>query len=209
MRVSRHSVALVLLLGSAIPARADVIPPMPWQRQLPMYFRFDNLEDYPEFDFYLIGRSPPSSYPTQVVKVSSGVPTRLFPGRYGLEVRLLALPRGQPVPKFSSFWSHEEHKWAEVGPPGARYSPQLRATPQAGWTTSFDLTDHYLMPYRVTVRELEIQVEALPAEWRLDYLRTMILGLSLSLVFVAIGLWIARRRRKAADGAQAAPPAPV
>src|SRR6516225_2830220 len=125
MRVSRQSVALFFLLGSAVSARADMIPPMPWQRQLPAYFRFDNLADYPEFDFYLIGLSPPSSFPTQVVKVSSGVPARLFPGRYGLHVRLLAIPRGQPVPKFSSFWSHEEHKHVEVGPPDARYSAQL------------------------------------------------------------------------------------
>jgi hypothetical protein len=201
-----------VLLASSTPLRADMIPPGPWERQVRQRFRFDNLADYPDFDFYFVYSIDYSRIPysnESVVNVLSGRPVEISPGRSGTYVRLMALPKESPVPKFSNSWSTERQRWIREGPSNAIYSPRLKTLPNGGWTTSFDLTDQYLTPYRVTMSNGEIQVEQLSVEWRLDYLRTVILGLSLSFVCVPVGLWIARRRKKGTDAPQPSPPATV
>jgi hypothetical protein len=195
MTVFRCSVVVVFLLGSSTPARADVMPRMPWERPLSLFFRFDNLSDYPDLEFYLAYSNPPGSL-MKPIKVSSGVPVELKAGKYGVYARLLALPRGRSEPKFSGKRPIDDETWFTKGKSEALSSPRLTSTPETGWTSSFDPTDHYITPYHVRIRHGEIDVDPLPVEWRPDYPRTIILGLSLSLACIAIGLRIARRRKK-------------
>src|ERR1035438_2742890 len=90
-----------LILGTlAVPARADVglFP----RFDLDLHVCLENLDDYPEYDFYLkYGLSRGSPFASlRATEMKSGVMTKLkgqgdrFTGAY-----LLAVPRGTPIPQ--------------------------------------------------------------------------------------------------------------
>src|SRR5215472_4437469 len=98
--LSIHGTLMVLaLLGGATGVQADMAPgPFDWSRDYDPQLRFENLADYPDFDFYLkYGRSRgnPGRDP-HLTRVTSAVTVRLEgSGRRITSIFLIAVPCGQ------------------------------------------------------------------------------------------------------------------
>jgi hypothetical protein len=154
--------------------------------------RFDNLMDYPGYDFYLAYVVGYPSGNLHLTRVESGIPISLQgPGR-GLSANLLAVPSGQvlPPPPAESFRNippgeADMDSWSGKLPPGTLRSERL-------WEIKPEYTYHpSIQPYQVHIEGDRLQVTALtPIHWAI-YI-SLAVGVGLCLTFTALGLWLGR-----------------
>jgi hypothetical protein len=116
--------------------------------------RFDNLADYPQFDFYLkYARGPGSPYASpHLVPVQSGEAVRVTEGSgRTTQFFLLAVPHGEkpPAPRAGPDWLREV-------PAGCLQSGPLQG---------IGLGAGYLVPYRVSIADGALDAVMQPAEW--------------------------------------------
>jgi hypothetical protein len=146
------ALAVVILLAG--PARADIgFGPRP---TLNIQVRFENLEDYPRYDFYLkygLGTGNPSGF-FHLTRVHPATLTLLEGnGSRMTEVYLLAAPRGQSV---SPPQGQMDNKWLTEAPSGA-----LRSTPlptHSPGTTLSEGLNGYSLDYRVHIEGDHLEV---------------------------------------------------
>ena len=203
------AVAVLLLLLIAPGTRADM--PLAGAREVTPRLRFDNLDDYPGYRFYLQyrrGDGNPYAAPLQIVEVAAGRPVPLAGGgRRVADLALLAGPRDLPPPELPH----------DTRGPASEFPGFLRATNlEPPVTTTFrpNRGDDYVMPYRVAVTDGRLELTALPVEG--DYpggltdnavLRywPAVLAAAVAAVCAGAGVWFGRRR--AARSRPATPPA--
>jgi predicted RNA binding protein YcfA (HicA-like mRNA interferase family) len=177
--------AVLLAVLSADTARGDMGPSFLKNETFPV-LRFDNLADYPDFDFYLLyGRGTGNPINPHLTRTQSGEPIREFEGegRIGPTV-LLAVPRGQqpPSPK-------EQEEWFREAPPGCLQSTSLDGV-HAG--------AGYLVSYSVRVQDGRLEVtrlatEWLPGPWLLRWFPCFVVPLAACLAAAWLGVRLARR----------------
>lgn len=197
-----------LLVLCTCGTRADM--PLAGAREITPRLRFDNLDDYPDYRFYLQyrrGDGNPYAAPLRVVEVVSRQPVAVEgPGRRVADLALLAGPRDLPPPALA----------ADLRGPAPEFPGFLRATNlEPPVTTTFrpNRGDDYVMPYRVAITDGRLELTPLPTEG--DYpgglTDNAVLQYWPALLAVAVaacagaGIWFARRR--AARPRPAAPPA--
>ncbi len=114
-------IALLALPASAWP---DAGFPQP---NLDIKFRFENLDQYPDHDFYLkygLGRGNPQAS-LRWTKLASGTLTKLEgTGNRVTSIFLVALPRGTPPPPTPK---EDRNDWFSKAPPGGLQSAPLLA----------------------------------------------------------------------------------
>jgi hypothetical protein len=188
----------LVLLGPAAGVRGDAAPGLfERSRDFDPQLRFENLADYPDFDFYLkYGRArgnPRSS--THLTPVTSGVTIRLEgKGRYFTEVFLIAVPHGQKPPALRK---DREGLTEEV--PGVLQSHALTGVVYNSSPT--DESDGYVLRYSVSIKDGNLEVTSLPRElifweWVRGRLPYLLVGLALFLTVAWIGIWVLRRLRR-------------
>jgi hypothetical protein len=180
------ALALVVPVGTV---RGDAAPSFLTEETFPP-MRFDNLEDYPEFDFYLKyahGRGNLVGSPF-ITQVQSGEAIYHFEGsgRNG-GAYLLAVPRGQKPPPL-----RKDHDWLIEVPAGCFQSAPLKG--------SFS-EDGYLVPYQVKIEDGKLEVmmqpkEWLPGAWSILWLKRLPCILVLLAFCVATGWLVARIARR-------------
>jgi hypothetical protein len=167
--------------------RGDVGPSFLKNEHFPA-LRFDNLADYPDFDFYLkYARGPGNPYGSPyLAQVRSGEVFHQFEGsgRKAQEVFLLAVPRGQHPPS-----PQRGHEWLMEAPPGCLQSSPLDGT---------NVEAGYLVRYRVQVQDGRLEVakqgtDWLLGEWLLQWLPCFVVPLAACLAAAWLGVRIARR----------------
>jgi hypothetical protein len=166
-------------------AWADAGPP---QQDVTPRFRFENLADYPDFDFYLkYGHGPgnPGASPflTKVTHATTvpleGKGWRVTP------VVLVAVPHGQSAPL-----PNRDTEWFAKSEGGVLQSDPLE------WSNGF------VALYRISVDQGRLQVtrtgsEWLPVEWTAGNLCIALpAGVALSLACVLAGFWIILRKHR-------------
>lgn len=116
--------ALSSLSLASRPAVADIGP----YRPLDIRVRFENLADYPAYDFYLkygLGRGNPY-VSLHLTRAESGAERRLEgEGNWMTEVYLLAVPHGQQPPPAPPVGTEKGREWLEEVPSGALQSDPL------------------------------------------------------------------------------------
>jgi hypothetical protein len=180
-------VAAVLLAGGARADDSDILPQV----------RFENLPDFPAYDFYLkYGRGPSNPFETAyVTPVAPEGPTALEgSGRRITSVRLLAVPRGRkpPAPRGGFTWATEE--FVDV-----LQSPSLPGIENAS-TIDVSCAGH-ILPYRVQVKDGALEVEPLPRErivegWTKAHTLRLVGGILLAVAAVSALLLVVLRRRQ-------------
>jgi hypothetical protein len=163
------TIVVLALVGSVSAVQADA--GLPILRVVDdrgsVTLRFDNLAEYPDYDFYLkYGEGPgdPDASP-HLVAIRSGEPIQPFHGsRWRTDVYLLAVPHGQKQPVVSPGYS-----WMVEAPPGCLQSDGLEGTYEGSG---------YLVPYRVRIGAGVLEVnrqptEWLPSEWSLWWLKRL------------------------------------
>jgi hypothetical protein len=117
--------------------------------------RFDNLADYPQFDFYVLyahGRGNPFASP-RLARVQSGQTLQLEGGGRIGGAQLLAVPHGERPP---AVWDNSKDAWSKA-PPGCLQSTYLDGV---------HLGEGYLVPYHVRIEGDKLEVTAQPTEWQ-------------------------------------------
>jgi hypothetical protein len=193
MRYLRWIIAAIAIAAiAAESARADMgyIPPVN------IHLRFDNLDDYPDYDFYLkygIAQGNPYAGLRLMKLTAASTLTKLEgEGRRLTLVYLMAVPRGRavaPPPPLS-----QDVSWLNAAPEGAIQS-ELR------WKDDYQLDNHNGCSafYRISLDGKQLTAtwvggEEPPATspWRW----AAFAGIALSVIIAVIGLvWIKRRRR--------------
>ena len=144
-------VLLALLVPSVV--RGDVGPAFLRDAYFPA-LRFDNLADYPQYDFYLLyAHGPGNPYASPYINpVHSGEVLRQFEGRGRIGgARLVAVPQGQNA----LFIATSERILNGKAPPGCLLSATLHG---------IHLGESYLVPYRVHIEDDKLEVSMQPAE---------------------------------------------
>jgi hypothetical protein len=173
--------------------------PTPGFRQVTPYLRFDNLDDYPDYRFYLQyrrGNGNPFAAPLQIVEVTSGQPVPLAgEGRRVADLALLAAPRDQALPAFP------RDSWG----PAPELPGFLRENLEHPVTTTSiaDAASHYVSAYRVAIKDGKLEVTALPVEGVYPGGRAgravlpywpAVLAAVVAAAFAGAGVWFVRRR---------------
>jgi hypothetical protein len=198
-------VAVATLLVLFTPgARADM--PLSGAREITPRLRFENLNDYPAYRFYLQyrrGDGNPYAAPLQVVEVAAGQPVPLTGGgRRVADVALLAGPRDLPPPELPP----------NTQGPAPEFPGFLRAAnlePPITTTYRPDRGDDYVMPYRVAITDGRLELTALPVEGGYPGGLTdhailrywpVLLAAAVAVVCAGVGVWFLRRRAARARG---------
>lgn len=195
---------ILLLLVPVGVIRGDVGPPGFVRDERFPAIRFDNLADYPQFDFYLLytlGPGNPYGSPHRT-RVHSGETVRRFEGkgRKG-NAMLLAVSHGQQPPPLVS-----GSDWFESAPPGCLRSASLEGT---------YLGEEYLVSYRVRIDKDKLEAtmqttEAQPVEMTVSWLKRLpciAVPLAFCLALAWLGARMARRLFPAkSDGAMSQGP---
>ncbi len=195
-------VAVAVLVVHAVPIVARADAGFGFRRDLNFRVRFENLDDYPAYDFYLkfsLGAGTPYASP-HLTKVNSGRPTQLQgQGNRLTEVYLLAVPHGQEVGRPPTV--ADGGKWLSDIPSGGLQSDSLPGDKaQTELTGEFD---GFTCSYRVRIEGNNLAVtwvgaEAPPSEaltW-LAWGCTGVAGLALSAALaVGVLVWLLRSRR--------------
>jgi hypothetical protein len=193
--------AVAILTFSSVTIRADMAPPYP-VRKVDPHVRFDNLDEYPDWVFYLEyqrGNGNPSNATKQIIPLTSAEPLALTGTGRRVVASVVASPRTQvgdndvPLPE---------------GTPGVR---RRQIYVDLAETFLIDLNDYYIAPYRVSLAGTDLKVEALPdvpvrPEINLGFGRLAVRQtvVALVLILAVIGVWLSwRRRRKAKRSALA------
>jgi hypothetical protein len=194
----RRVLTVLVLLGPAAGVRGDAAPgPFEWSRDFDPQLRFENLADYPDFDFYLSygrggGKPRRGRYLTPV---TSGVTVRLEgTGKRLTEVFLIAVPHGQKPPT-----PREDRDWLSKGAPGVLQSHALDGV-EHNWSIA-DENDGYVLRYSVSIKDGRLVTSSLPREllfweWVRGRLPYLLVGLALFLVVAWVGIWVLRRLRR-------------
>jgi hypothetical protein len=190
--------AAVLLVLFPPGTRADILSP--GTRQLTPQLRFDNLDDYPDYRFYLQyrrGEGNPYAAPLQVVAVVAGQPVALTGGgRNVADLALLAAPRDQPPPALP-------HDTRGPAPDFPGFLCATNLEPPVTTTSVAHAASHYVMPYWVAITDGQLELTALPVEG--DYSGggaggaalpywPVVLAAAVAAVFAGAGIWLVRRR---------------
>ena len=174
--------ALFTLSG---PVHSDVLPNfLREDRSLPAML-FENLADYPAFDFYLkyaVGRGNPYASP-HLIPVRPGETLRRLEGRGRIgEVYLLAAPHGQPSPPVP-----DASTWSKI-PEGC-----LQSAPLEGVYGGEDA----VVTYRVRMEDDKLEVTMQPplpwARSSLQRLPWIAVSLALCAALAWLGVRLARR----------------
>jgi hypothetical protein len=170
---------LVLLLLPAAPARADV--GFSFLRNTNPQFRFENLSDYPDHDFYLkYGHSSGNPQSAKfVTPVAAGTPIRLEGEGIRLTtVVLIAVRQGAPAPS-----TKMESDWLVHAEPGTLQSEPLN------WDVGGTAV------YRVAIENGRLQAISRGTEWvsRSTWVG-VIVGAALCVTITLAGLFFIRRR---------------
>jgi hypothetical protein len=181
MRWIRQTVLflLVLLLLPAAPARADM--GFSFLSNTNPQFRFENLSDYPDHDFYLkYGHSSGNPFSAKfVTPVTAGTPTQVKgEGKRLTPVVLIAVPHGGPVPS-----TQMESDWVVTAEPGTLQSEPLK----------WDVGGTAL--YRVRIEDGRLQAISRGTEWLSGNTWVgVIVGAALCAAVAFGGLFLVRRR---------------
>lgn len=202
----RTVAAVAVLLFLVTPGtRADISAP--GTHEVTPQLRCDNLDDYPDYRFYLQyrrGNGNPYVAPLQIVEVTAGQPVAVAgEGRRVADLALLAAPRDQALPAFPR---------DTVGP-APEFPGFLRANLEcpAATTSVTDAASYYLSTYRVAIQDGKLEVTRLSTEGVypggaagravLPYWPAVLAAVA----FAGAGVWLVRRR--AARARSATPPA--
>jgi hypothetical protein len=153
-------------------------------------FRFENLADYPDYDFYLkYGHGSGNPYASQFVTKVNPATTVALEGNGSrvTPVVLLAVPHGRLTPE----------------PAGASVATSWVAKSEDGVLQSdpMDWSNGSVALYRVKLDQDRLQVtasgsELLPLEWAAGNICiTLPVGVALSLACILAGIWFVLRMR--------------
>jgi hypothetical protein len=181
--------AVFLVSGTRVWADAGIFP----QQDVTPRFRFENLAEYPDFDFYLKyghGSGNPSARPF-LTKVNSATTVTLEgKGPRVTPVVLVAVPHGRQAPQ-----PGRDTDWVAKSEDGIVQSGSL------------DWSEGSVALYRVKLDQDRLEPtpagsEVLPLEWAAGNLCiTIPAGIALSLACVVTGIWIVRRKWRAVPAA--------
>jgi hypothetical protein len=197
MRIALVSglLAAVYLSLSPATARADAAPfPYP-VRKIDPQVRFDNLDQYPDWIFYLEyrrGNGNPGIATKQTLSLPSAEPVALTGSGRRVVAYVLAVPRASVAGK---------------GMPPPEDTPGVLRRQIYGIDLAemflIDLNDSYITPYRVSVAGADLKVEASPRvpvrpEIDLGFARLPMrqTGVVLALALAVAGMWFAWSRRR-------------
>jgi hypothetical protein len=172
---------LVLLLCPAAPVQADA--GFAFLKNTNPQFRFENLSDYPDHDFYLkYGHSPGNPYAaTFVTPVAAGTLTRLEgEGNRITPVILIAVPHGAPPPSAQT----KDPEWLVKAEPGTLQSEPLN------W-------DLGTARYRILLDNERLQAVWQGNEWVAGSTWLVIVGVALCILLTLAGFIFVRRWRLA------------
>jgi hypothetical protein len=196
--------ASLLLALLASEAKADGLGP--GLKRLPSYARFENLDDFPEYRFYLRYWPATSSGPAQtatIIELPSRQPVLLASDtEVVVGPTLLAVPREQG--HLAEQLGRDLFRPTE---PAGVLRAGMRRPETAAWFGS--TVRHYVTPFRVTFSEGKMDVKELPAEavypeeWRGRLLPYWPILLASALALA--GAWLARRRSRGLNALRRAP----
>jgi hypothetical protein len=182
--------------------RADAASPYPVRNTDP-HVRFENLDEYPDWVFYLEyqrGNGNPGIATKQTVSLTSAEPVALTGSGRRVVAYVVAVPRTQVADN-------------SVPPPEGTPGVQRRQIYGIDLAETFliDLNDYYITPYRVSLAGVDLKVEDLPRVpvrpeinlgiGHLAVRQAVVVGV---LIVAVIGVWLSwRRRRKAKQSALA------
>lgn len=171
-------------------ARGDALPGLP-QGELIIHICFENLDDYPNYDFYLrYGRSSRNPYADRstLTRLSSGIPAYLRgEGARISDVYLLVVPSGQePI---------HSKAGTDLGVGMMQSRPLEGLEPGSGITGQ---CNGYCLSYRVriqddTVHVVKVSSELIPMDWVVGHLCSIIAAVVISGFFVIVVLRKFRR----------------
>jgi|SRR5579871_2250079 len=152
--------------------------------------RFENLADYPAYDFYLkYGEGPGNPYADlHQIRIVPGEVIRPFKGTgRRTSVYLLAVPQGQKPP----------------APTGGNLSAAPDGCLQSGPLDGTYFGSGYLVPYRVRIADGKLDVTMQPREWLagewslwwLKFLPCFVVPLAFCAALLGMVILIARRLR--------------
>jgi hypothetical protein len=152
---SRISIIVSLIVLAALAGRglADVAIPGQTRKDLVIQIRLENLDEYPQWDFYLkYGLSRGNPYGAHhLTRMHSGVSTRLEgKGNRLTEVYLLTVPAGQSIRLPTAEWDRD---WLTDLPKGALGQAMLLR-----FQESEDLREYR---YRVRIEDGKLHVDKL------------------------------------------------
>lgn len=191
----RAACAILALLArpSGVQANMPVVDP-----KVDLRFRFENLRDYPDFDFYLAyDRGPRRGDRTaHVTRVVSETITRLEGRGPNLsDVYFLAVPRGIPPPS----WNPAYRPPAPEPTPGVLCSAPV-VSYNALWDNTFV---GYVLRFRVSIEDGKLEVTRLPPsvrplEWALSRLPAALPWMAFGAGLLLAGVLISRHTRRTA-----------
>jgi hypothetical protein len=210
MRTSATLAVVGLLTVTAGPARADSASPFYPERKVGLKIRFVNLQDHPDWVFYLEylldenGRNRPDAWVDKdghrwrAVRLESAEPFSFPDSGRRLFSHLIAVPRRLAGPA---------GRPPSEKPPPKESPGVLHCFLYGNPATSFflDLNDGYVIPYEVTIKDGKLDVLPLPAEpvrpemdlgfTRLPVRQTVVLAALALAVGGALLTWVRRRAR--------------
>ena len=177
----------VTIVGQLYADVASILP----RTNIDIRVRFENLDEYPNFDFYL---KYELGYAMYLTKVESNKMIRLEGvGTRVSDVYLMAIPRGQVADPHKHREYPDKDNWLRTPQKGALQSP--------GFPEVFN---GHEIDYRVQIEDNQLYVIWVKSRtpWfpheATDQLALLCVGFSLSAFFIAAGFVIRRRRKRAA-----------
>jgi hypothetical protein len=176
---------IAALLSSVSAVRADMGPSFPGNSDIILEVRFDNLGDYPDYDFYL---SCPHGWgnPNSLTKLTAGESSQLkSDNRHSSPIYLVVVPSGKVPPRQVTDDSDRVRKTI----PGSLQSSSLGIG---------DSADGYTCLFHVTIEGDTLIVSPVsrklaPTLWLRSNIGCVFFGLALSAVGIWLGLRLARK----------------
>ncbi len=191
----RPIVLIAMALALAAEARADL--PSPVRRDLDIRLCFENLDEYPEYDFFLrytLTRGNPAGGPGRFTRVESGSLTRLErTGGRSTDVHLVAVRRSQPIQ------IPEELQNKRGITLGEKLPGTLQSTALQGDAAGNRLTggfDNCEITYRVRMKGESLRAEFIESKNPGSNLALAIVGITVSALVLFVGFVFTRERKK-------------
>ncbi len=182
MKTARWATLLVALLSPSA-ARADM--GMPGFKYLELRIVIDNLDDYPDYQFFM-GGPPTKDDPARAPITAEGC--HLTVGRQWVIWKLVAVPRQHPEPAVPVDW--------EALAPRVLSSNAVQC-PSRGSVPGLWPYDYEARHYRISISEGQLTLSLVSVEQRSDGFSSWLPAIFTTVAITGVGLWIVRRRRSA------------